>query len=361
MGVVPCIRVNAGSVIVNGSMASLNVAKTRELTGTAVRSMAGMVEVTTGALVSDRVPVEKAHERSAARARPVSDTARVVTVAVKSPVGASAAVGEKMACFPLALVVTVPGTLVVPRISVNVAALSGAMGMSNVTEMRALVRTSSAASRGEVARMVGWGASALEEPPMADEVPADDEPPTEDVAPLLPSDADCDDVPPLLLSDPEPDEGALLLLSEAVPEDPPRLLLTVPEPEDPPLLVDEGPASGSSPPVPPGQPNNDAAVNRMTPRRGVWRVRPEGQLQRDMDEDMVCSNCFEPGAEPTVPLPRRVSPRRERRELNVRRLSQAGEWMTRDSGGMDQWQASEIELPIRSCGTHWAGWVTVAC
>jgi hypothetical protein len=77
-------------LIVAGFMASLNVAETRVLTGTAVAPLVGTVEITDGA------PVLKLQTKLADSAMPNASFAPVVIVAVKVP-GARPPDGVKLA------------------------------------------------------------------------------------------------------------------------------------------------------------------------------------------------------------------------------------------------------------------------
>lgn len=70
------VTVNVVALIVAGFIASLNVAETRVLTGTAAAPLAGSVEITVGA------PVVKLHTKLAAMALPCALCAAVVMVAV---------------------------------------------------------------------------------------------------------------------------------------------------------------------------------------------------------------------------------------------------------------------------------------
>ena len=73
------VTVKVAALIVAGFMASLNVAVTRVLTGTAVAPLVGNVEITVGALVL------KLQTKLAASAMPNASIAPVVIVAVKVP------------------------------------------------------------------------------------------------------------------------------------------------------------------------------------------------------------------------------------------------------------------------------------
>jgi hypothetical protein len=85
------VKVNVAASIVAGFIASLNLAETRVLTGTAVAPFAGTVEITFGA------PVVKLHTKLAANALPNVSFAPVVIVAVKVVPGARLADGRKVA------------------------------------------------------------------------------------------------------------------------------------------------------------------------------------------------------------------------------------------------------------------------
>ena len=85
------VKVNAAASSVAAFIASLNVAETRVLTGTAVAPFAGTVEITVGA------PVVKLHTKLAASALPNVSFAPMVIVAVKVVLGARLAEGLKVA------------------------------------------------------------------------------------------------------------------------------------------------------------------------------------------------------------------------------------------------------------------------
>ncbi len=61
MNVAPCCKVIVKVVIVNGFIASLNVAVIFPFTDTPVAPLAGTVEITTGGVTSAVVPVVKVH------------------------------------------------------------------------------------------------------------------------------------------------------------------------------------------------------------------------------------------------------------------------------------------------------------
>jgi hypothetical protein len=84
------VTVKVVPLIVAAFMASLNVAETRVLTGTALAMLAGTVEITVGALVL------KLQTKLAASAMPNASIAPVLIVAVKAP-GAMPLDGVKVA------------------------------------------------------------------------------------------------------------------------------------------------------------------------------------------------------------------------------------------------------------------------
>jgi len=89
------ITVNVAAVIVAGFIASLNVAETRVLTGTAVAPFAGTVETTVGGGA-----VAKVHTKLAASGAPVESFAPVEIVAVNKVLLARTAVGVNVAVIP---------------------------------------------------------------------------------------------------------------------------------------------------------------------------------------------------------------------------------------------------------------------
>ena len=163
----PCRTVKVADVIESGSIASLKVAVILLLMATPELSVAGLVELTWGGLVSAAAPVVKLQERSAARAAPCVDFAPVVRVAVKTLPAARGLEGAKVALMPSALVATTPGICVVPCFSVKVAALRGSIAMSKAAESVALSGTLVAPSTGDVERSVGE-ATGSSVPPQAE-------------------------------------------------------------------------------------------------------------------------------------------------------------------------------------------------
>jgi len=85
-------------VIVEGSIASLNVAEMLLLTGTATT---GLVEITRGGVVSASEPVVKPHTKLTASARPEESLAPVVIVAVCAELAARLLDGTKVAVVPV--------------------------------------------------------------------------------------------------------------------------------------------------------------------------------------------------------------------------------------------------------------------
>ena len=84
MLVVPSFTKNVAVVIVEESMASEKVAVIALFTATSVALLAGVVEETVGAVVSDVAPVVNDQVYSAPRAFPARSLALVVTVALYS-------------------------------------------------------------------------------------------------------------------------------------------------------------------------------------------------------------------------------------------------------------------------------------
>ena len=91
------VTVNVAAPIVAGFIASLNVAETRVLTGTALVPFAGTVEIMVGA------PVVNLHTKLAASALPNVSLALVAIVAVKVVPGARLAEGWKVALLVAAM------------------------------------------------------------------------------------------------------------------------------------------------------------------------------------------------------------------------------------------------------------------
>jgi hypothetical protein len=96
-GVAPCLSVNVDVVIVEGSIASLNVAEISLLRGTA---KTGLVETTRGGVVSGIGPVVKRHTKLTAKAWPDASLAPVVIVAVCALLAARLPDGAKVAVVP---------------------------------------------------------------------------------------------------------------------------------------------------------------------------------------------------------------------------------------------------------------------
>ena len=84
MLVVPSFTRNVAVVMVEESMASEKVAVIAVFTATSVALLAGLVEETIGAVVSDVAPVVNDQVYSAPRAFPAKSLASVVKVAVYS-------------------------------------------------------------------------------------------------------------------------------------------------------------------------------------------------------------------------------------------------------------------------------------
>src|SRR3989339_1000471 len=108
-------------VIVEGSIASLNVALTALLVATPVALSAGFVRITVGAALSRAAPpapVVKVHMKFAASALPARSPAPVVIVAVNRVLSGSVAgvVGVKVAVLATAAYVTFPATVVPPSV-----------------------------------------------------------------------------------------------------------------------------------------------------------------------------------------------------------------------------------------------------
>ena len=95
--VAPCFKVNVVVVIVEGSIASLNVAPTLMLIGTPVALLAGMVALTLGGVVSRTAAVAKVQVKLLPSGISVVSVAPVVTVAVHVAPAGRLAVGEKIA------------------------------------------------------------------------------------------------------------------------------------------------------------------------------------------------------------------------------------------------------------------------
>src|SRR3989442_13396409 len=96
--VAPCFRLKVDVVIVDGSIASLNVAEMSLVTGTATT---GLVEVTRGGVVSEMEPVVKPHTKLTASAWPEASLAPVVIVAVCTALAARLLDGTKVAVVPV--------------------------------------------------------------------------------------------------------------------------------------------------------------------------------------------------------------------------------------------------------------------
>ncbi|GMU35413.1 MAG: hypothetical protein AMXMBFR20_32850 [Planctomycetia bacterium] len=98
MGVAPGpVKITVAAVIVEGSIASVKVAAKVVLIATPVATLTGIVELTTGAVVSGAVPVEKLHTKLLGRAFPARSFAPIVIVAVKVVPAARLLVGVKVA------------------------------------------------------------------------------------------------------------------------------------------------------------------------------------------------------------------------------------------------------------------------
>src|SRR5687767_5840026 len=100
IGLAPRRRVIVVVLIVEASIASLNVARTFSLTDTPVAASAGAVELTVGGVVSAGVPVVKVHTTSLGSALPARSRAPVVILAVYVVLGARFAEGAKVAVLP---------------------------------------------------------------------------------------------------------------------------------------------------------------------------------------------------------------------------------------------------------------------
>src|SRR5256885_1192224 len=87
-------------VIVNGSIASLNVGLVVWLVANAVGPLTGTVELTVGGVVSGVTPVVKLQLKSATSVLPVRLVAPVVIVAVYKVRGARKLAGVKVAVTP---------------------------------------------------------------------------------------------------------------------------------------------------------------------------------------------------------------------------------------------------------------------
>jgi hypothetical protein len=124
---------------------------------TAVAFAAGLLELTTGGTTA--AVVVKVHERVAARLAPAEDMAPVVTVAVKTLLGARGLAGANVAVRPSALFVTEPGTRVVPCTRVKVVPLSGVIAMLKTAAGFAVSATAVAPSTGE--RVLTRGAAGV--------------------------------------------------------------------------------------------------------------------------------------------------------------------------------------------------------
>jgi hypothetical protein len=148
-------------VIVEGSIASLNVARTFALIGTPVAAFAGAVNVTTGGVVSGVEPVVKPHTKLAASARPEESVAPVVIVAVCAVLGPRLLVGSKLAVRPT--YVTTPDTGVAPCLSVNVdvVIVEGSIASLNVARTFALIGVPVVAFAGDVKATTGGVASTI--------------------------------------------------------------------------------------------------------------------------------------------------------------------------------------------------------
>ena len=148
------VTVKVAALIVAGFIASLNVAETGVLTGTAVAPPGGTVEITVGGAA-----VVNVQTKLAANGAPVGSFAPVVTVAVNEVLLARTAVGVNVAVLPA--YVTVPATGVVPGpVTVKVAALivAGFMTSLNVAEIAVLTATAAAPFAGTVEMTLGGGA-----------------------------------------------------------------------------------------------------------------------------------------------------------------------------------------------------------
>ena len=89
------VTVKVAALIVAGFIASLNIAETGVLTGTAVAPLGGTVEITVGAAA-----VVNVQTKLAASAAPVGSFAPVVIVAVNTVLLARTAAGVKVAVVP---------------------------------------------------------------------------------------------------------------------------------------------------------------------------------------------------------------------------------------------------------------------
>jgi hypothetical protein len=154
-GVIPGpVKVNVAALIVAGFIASLNVAETRVLTGTAVALLAGTVEITVG-----DAAVVKVHTKLAARGTPVGSFAPVVIVTMYKVPVVRAALGVNVAVVPAKL--TVPATGVAPgpdKVKVAAFIVAGFMDSLNVAEIVVLRATPVAPLAGTVEMTVGGGA-----------------------------------------------------------------------------------------------------------------------------------------------------------------------------------------------------------
>ena len=100
-GVVPCFKVKVLVLIVDASIASLNVLAICPLRPTPLAVLAGTVALTVGAVVSGATPVVKLQTKSAASALPARSLAPGLILAVYTVLGARFAAGAKVAVTPM--------------------------------------------------------------------------------------------------------------------------------------------------------------------------------------------------------------------------------------------------------------------
>ena len=148
------VKVNVAAVIVDGSIASLDMAEIAALTATPVAPLAGAVETTVGGTAALKVQT-----KSATSAAPVGSLAPVVIVAVYVVPVARTPTGVNVAVVPA--YVTVPATGVAPGpLKVNVVALivTGFMARLNIAEIVEFRDAVVAPSTGTVEITIGGAA-----------------------------------------------------------------------------------------------------------------------------------------------------------------------------------------------------------
>lgn len=96
-GAVPCFKVKVVALTVRGSINSLKMAVILLLMAAPMATLAGMIELTVGDLVSGVAPVVKFHVKALASALPATSLAPGVIVAVNAVPGAREVNGVKVA------------------------------------------------------------------------------------------------------------------------------------------------------------------------------------------------------------------------------------------------------------------------